>query len=209
MIYIYYNVLFFLYSIFYPLYLALLKFIIENYCISVYLNMFFIGVALIIISIILTTITSLINYSNFSDLINIFDFANNKLLFSFVIVSGAIIKFILSITIKNFSPNIFILTNVISSIMKWIYNVSFKREYDSKLNIICLSIGYFIFLISCLIYNEIIILNFCNLSRNTNKNIKERLIIDEKLSQFDSEERTYEDIGDYLMPLRPPSGIVN
>ena len=206
---IYYNVLFFLYSIFYPLYLALLKFIIENYCISVYLNMFFIGVALIIISIILTTITSLINYSNFSDLINIFDFANNKLLFSFAIVSGAIVKFILCITIKNFSPNIFILTNVISSIMKWIYNVSYKREYDSKLNIICLSIGYFIFLISCLIYNEIIILNFCNLSRNTNKNIKERLIIDEKLSQFDSEERTYEDIGDYLMPLRPPSGIVN
>ena len=93
--------------------------------------------------------------------------------------------------------------------MKWIYNVSYKREYDSKLDIICLSIGYFIFLISCLIYNEIIILNFCNLSRNTNKNIKERLIIDEKLSQFDSEERTYEDIGDYLMPLRPPSGIVN
>ena len=62
---IYYNVLFFLYSIFYPLYLALLKYIIENYCVSVYLNMSFIGVALIIISIILTTITSLINYYYF------------------------------------------------------------------------------------------------------------------------------------------------
>ena len=200
---IYYNVLFFFFAIFYPLYLALLKYISEKYFISIYLYMFFIGLALIIISIILTLITSFLNYSNFSDLINIFDFTNNKLLFSFAIVSGAIVKFILCITIQNFSPNIFILTNVISSIMKWIYNVSYKREYDSKLNIICLSIGYFIFLISCLIYNEIIILNFCNLNENTNYDINERLLIDNELSDFDKEEKEYVDIGDYLLPRQP------
>ena len=130
-----YNVLFFFFAIFYPLYLALLKYISEKYFISIYLYMFFIGVALIIISIILTLITSFLNYSNFSDLINIFDFTNNKLLFSFAIVSGAIVKFILCITIQNFSPNIFILTNVISSIMKWIYNVRLFYFFDFMFNI--------------------------------------------------------------------------
>ena len=200
---IFYNILFLFFAIFYPLYLALLKYISEKYFVSIYLYMFFIGVSLIIISIILTTVFSFLNYSNFYDLINIFDFTNNKLLFSFALISGAIVKFILCVTIQNFSPNIFISTNVISAIMKWIYNVSYKRKFYTTLDIVCLSIGYFIILISCLIYNEIIILNFCGLNENTNYNINERVLIDEKLSEFDTEDKEYDDIGDYLVPRQP------
>ena len=77
---IYYNVLFFFGAIFYPLYLVLLKYIIENYYISVYLDMFLIGIILLIISSFLTIGNSFMNYSNFSDLFNIFDFAKDKLL---------------------------------------------------------------------------------------------------------------------------------
>ena len=200
---LYYNFLFLLFTIFYPLYLALLKYLSEKYFVSIYLYMFFIGLALIIISIIFTIVTSFLNYSNFSNLINIFDFTYNKLLFSFAIVSGSIVKFILCKTIQNFSPNIFILTNVISSIMKWIYNISYKRESDTILNIVFLSIGYLIILISCLLYNEIIILNFCGLNENTNYNINERLVIDEHLTELDNEEDEYDDIGDYLVPRKP------
>ena len=195
---IYYNVLFFFGAIFYPLYLVLLKYIIENYYISVYLNMFFIGGILLIISTLLTLVNSIMIYSNLYDLINIFDFAYDKLLIFFAFASGTIVKFIFCVILENFSPNIFVLTNVISSIITWIYNVGFKKKPDSTSNIICLSIGYFIILISCLIYNEIIILNFFNLDKNTNYNINQRINFDRLLTEsFDEQE--LKDIGDYYI----------
>ena len=135
-------------------------------------------------------------YNNCFDLINVFDFASNKLLLFFAIISGTLVKFILCITLQNFSPNIFILTNIISTLISWIYKLAYKRIVDDKKNIIFLSIGYFIIFISCLIYNEIIILNFCGFGENTNTNIKRRLLIDKRLSQFDEVERIYEEIGD-------------
>ena len=195
---IYYNVLFFFGAIFYPLYLVLLKYIIENYYISIYLDMFFIGVILLILSTVLTIINSTFVYSDFSDLINIFDSAYNKILLFFAFFSGTIVKFIFCIIIENFSPNIFVLTNVISSIITWIYNVGFKKKHDTTSNIICLSIGYFIILISCFIYNEIIILNFFNLNENTNFNIKERNVNDRLLSE-NFAEIELNDIGDYYL----------
>ena len=112
--------------------------------------------------------------------------------------SGTIVKFIFCVIIDNFSPNIFVLTNVISSIITWIYNIGYKRKPEKTMNIIFLSIGYFIILISCLIYNEIIILNFCNLNEDTNFNINERLEIDKKLAN-DFNEKELEDIGDYYI----------
>ena len=195
---IYYNILFFFGAIFYPLYLVLLKYIIENYYVSVYLDMVFIGVTLLIISSLLTIGNSLMNYSNLSDLINIFDFAKDKLMIFLAFASGTIVKFIFCVIIDNFSPNIFVLTNVISSIITWIYNIGYKRKPEKTMNIIFLSIGYFIILISCLIYNEIIILNFCNLNEDTNFNINERLEIDKKLAN-DFNEKELEDIGDYYI----------
>ena len=195
---IYYNILFFFGAIFYPLYLVLLKYIIENYYISIYLDMFFIGVILLILSTVLTIINSTLVYSDFSDLINIFDSAYNKILLFFAFFSGTIVKFIFCIIIENFSPNIFVLTNVISSIITWIYNVGFKKKPDTTSNIICLSIGYFIILISCFIYNEIIILNFFNLNENTNFNIKERNVNDRLLSE-NFAEIELNDIGDYYL----------
>ena len=195
---IYYNVLFFFGAIFYPLYLVLLKYIIENYYISIYLDMFFIGIILLILSTVLTIINSTFVYSDFSDLINIFDSAYNKILLFFAFFSGTIVKFIFCIIIENFSPNIFVLTNVISSIITWIYNVGFKKKPDTTSNIICLSIGYFIILISCFIYNEIIILNFFNLNENTNFNIKERNVNDRLLSE-NFAEIELNDIGDYYL----------
>ena len=195
---IYYNVLFFFGAIFYPLYLVLLKYIIENYFISVYLDMFFIGVTLLIISTILTIINSAMVYSNMYDLINIFDFAYDKLLIFLAFASGTIVKYIFCVIIDKFSPNIFVLTNVISSIITWIYNVGYKKKPETTPNLVCLSIGYFIILISCLIYNEIIVLHFCKLNQNTNVFIEGRIESDNNLiEQFDKKELN--DIGDYYI----------
>ena len=195
---IYYNVLFFFGAVFYPLYLVLLKYIIEKYYISVYLNMFFIGIILLIISTLLTIINSNMIYSNFNDLINIFDYAHNELLLFLAFASGTIVKFIFCLIIENFSPNIFVLTNVISSIITWIYNIGIKKKSDTIINTICLSIGYFIILISCLIYNEIIILNFYKFNENTNYQINERnnseRLISENLEELSITE-SEDDIG--------------
>ena len=83
---IYYNILFFFGAIFYPLYLVLLKYIIENYYVSVYLDMVFIGVTLLIISSLLTIGNSLMNYSNLSDLIIYISTNKINIIFIFKII---------------------------------------------------------------------------------------------------------------------------
>ena len=49
-----------------------------------------------------------------------------------------------------------------------------KIEEPKKLFLIFNFLGFFIILICSLIYNEIIICNFCNLNKNTIKSINER-----------------------------------
>ena len=48
-------------------------------------------------------------------------------------------------------------------------------DFYSTINIIVFSISYFINFFCCLVFNEVIILNFCNLDYNTAKRIKERI----------------------------------
>ena len=158
--------------------------------------MFFIGIILIITSTFLTMINSTFVYSNLSDLINIFDYAYDELFLFFAFLSGTIVKFIFCVIIQHFSPNIFVLTNVISSIITWIYNLC--KKSDTTTNIVCLSIGYFIILLSCLIYNEIVILNFFKLNENTNFQIKERIEFDIKVSE-NINLLELNDIGDYYI----------
>ena len=173
------NIIFFFGAIFYPLYLVFFKFIIENYYLSVFLNMFFIGVFLLIISIIGLMSYSLINCSNLTYLKEIFDIAENNYLFLIAIFFGTIVKVIFCLIIYYFTPNIFVLTNVISSIINWIFNLVTKKKEETVINIVFQSIGYFIILISTLIYNEFIIFNFFGLNRNTTKDINERIALEE------------------------------
>lgn len=167
------NILFFFGAIFYPLYLVLFKYIISKYYISQFLNMLYIGIFLLIISVIGLLIYSLIDCNNLSYLINILDISKQKKYFVIAFFLGVIVKFIFCYIILNFSPNIFLLTNVISSIIGWISKLIMKRN-DSTLNIIFKAIGFFIIFFSTLIYNEIIIFNFLGLNKNTAYDIDER-----------------------------------
>ncbi len=53
-----------------------------------------------------------------------------------------------------------------------------NEKFYSTNNIVIYSIVYFINIFCCLVFNEVIILNFCNLDYNTKKRIKERMRID-------------------------------
>ena len=174
------NIIFFFGAIFYPLYLVLFKFIIQNYYLSVFLNMLFIGIFLLIISITGLFTYSLIDVKNLSYIKEIFDISENNVLFYISLIPGTIVKVIFCLIIYYFTPNIFVLTNVISSIINWISNYFItKNKKETTLNLIFQGIGYFIILFSTLIYNEFIIFNFCGLNKNTIKNISERSNLEE------------------------------
>ena len=56
-----------------------------------------------------------------------------------------------------------------------------NEDFYSNINIIIFSIAFFINLFWCLVFNEVIILNFWNLDYNTKKRIDERMKIDDAL----------------------------
>ena len=64
-----------------------------------------------------------------------------------------------------------IVTDIISPILLWILITI--EEGASMPQVILYPLGYIITLISSLIYNEIIILNFCGLNKNTKKFVEQ------------------------------------
>ena len=75
-------------------------------------------------------------------------------------------------TIYYFSPMIFLLTQIVFPLIIWIIDII--RDDYVLYEMIFTGIGYLILLFAVLIYHEIIILNFCGLSKNTRKFIEER-----------------------------------
>ena len=80
-----------------------------------------------------------------------------------------------------FSPIFLLISEVISPFLLWITSTienaikGENKESNTTLDLVINPIGYIIVLFSALIYNEIIILNFCGLSKNTKKFINERI----------------------------------
>ena len=63
-------------------------------------------------------------------------------------------------------------TDIISPMITWIIN-SIEESQDIS-TIVFKSLGYFVVLIGSLIYNEIIICNFCDFNKNTKKFFNKR-----------------------------------
>ena len=77
--------------------------------------------------------------------------------------------------IYYFSPILLTLTDSISPMLTWIINICQELPKENiYLTIIFNSCGYIIQLIAALIYNELIICNFCNLNEYTKKYLQER-----------------------------------
>ena len=123
-------------------------------------------------------IYSLIKYHDLSYFKDCFDFSeyDNKLIISIYFVVTFLIEtthqvFTL-LAIFYFSPTLIIVTDIISPMLLWI--VLSTQNIYSTLEIILNPIGYLIVIFSSLIYNELIILNFCGLSKNTKKFVENR-----------------------------------
>ena len=100
---------------------------------------------------------------------------DNKLKFytlfiiSFILFSTS--QIFVYLVIFYISPIIFIMTDIIRQIVFWIINLF--KEFDT-ISFIFNILGYLIYILACLIINEIIILNFCGLSENTKVFIEKR-----------------------------------
>ena len=122
---------------------------------------------------------SLFEFKNLSFFSLSFDFlyqnlgAKFYLLTSLNLVLHIINNLFSFLVIYYFSPNLYIISDIFRPLLFWIIKI-FVEENETKLGIIFKSIAYLIQLIAAIIYNEIIILNFCGLDKETNKCINER-----------------------------------
>ena len=77
------------------------------------------------------------------------------------------------LTIYYFTPCHYFISEYITEYIYYLLNIN-KSDFYSTFNIIIFSFSFFINLFFCLVFNEVIILNFCGLDYNTSKRIKER-----------------------------------
>ena len=131
-----------------------------------------IGITSIIINVIGYTIYSLIN-DDFSFFTDCFDFSKieNKIVictyFMVYSLSSTALILTLCLSMFYFSPNIIIITHILRPLFSFIAKAFMSKA--KLFDIIYGSIGYLIALFSALIFNELIIFNYCGLNKNTKK----------------------------------------
>ena len=171
------NIFTFISSTSFSLYLILMKYLMDYYYVSPFACLLYTGIGSFIFIIIFKMIYSFILYKDLSIIINVF-FLSDKIKYLWMLLKlivGAIYEVILIFIIYYFSPLLFMVTDIISPLLSFIiFDIIWNNNKLDIFEKIMTVIGYCIILICALIYNEIIILNFCNLSKNTYKFMKER-----------------------------------
>lgn len=157
--------------------LCINKFILEIYYISPFMILFIQGIFGIILDFliifILNKLDTLIisDFSFFLKNVNIL----NLLMYSFFY---SLTEIFILLTNFYFSPTMVLVSDYISAFALELYR-------DNKWYKI---IGYFILLVGCFVYNEIIIINFCNLNKFTKREISRRSIKESHIQPFTEEE---------------------
>ena len=133
---------------------------------------------MIIIIILGFFIFSLIEYhdlSYFKDSLDFSEEENITIIILYLIItfiSASALAIFTFLTIFYFSPILVMLTDIISPTLLWI---AMTIENGAIMpDAVIYPIGYIITLIACLIYNEIIILNFWGLNKNTKTFVETR-----------------------------------
>ena len=165
-------------SLFYSLFLVLIKYLTCIYYVSPYLCCLLTGFFSTIITIILLMIHSYSikgDLSNLDKSLNFLDVDNKFEFYFFLIISYIIFsltQFFTYLTVYYFSPLIFLMTQIVFALVFWIKD-AFEGKGEIN-DIIFNSIGYLLLLFAILINHEIIILNFWELNKYTKKYISER-----------------------------------
>lgn len=175
--YICINILFFISSIGFALSLVLIKYLTHIYFLSPYFCLLFIGTVSTLLTFFFFSICSLTTYKDLSFIKNTFDFSNldiGKWIYAYIVIifiSGAFLQTFSFLVIYYFSPTLFMVTDIMTPFLLWIIKINEEETLSNK---IFKGLGYFIVLIASLLYNEIIICNFCSLNKYTKKCLDKR-----------------------------------
>ena len=173
------NILNFIIGILYSLFTVIIKYIIEKYYISPLKIGLLLGAIKIFINFIFYIIYSLIVFKDLSFIKDCFDFfpIENKLKISVYIILYIIFYIALNLftllVLFYFSPTLIMITDIIGPFLLWIA-IAIKYG-EEKYEVIFNPLGYLIIIFCSVIYNEIIIFNFCGLNKNTKKFINQRI----------------------------------
>ena len=172
------NILVIIKSLSYSIFLVLVKYLTCRFFLSPYLCCLLIGnfsTILLFIFLMLHSYFTKNDLSNLSYSLN-FSGINNKSKFYILLISSFLVysltQFFTYMTVYYFSPMVFLMTQIVFPLIIWVINI--VQDSSKLFEMIFTGIGYLILLIAILIYHEIIILNFCDLNKNTRKFIEER-----------------------------------
>ena len=186
----------------YSLALVLTKYLSQIYYINPYKIYLYIGLFLLVATLLSSFIYYFISW-RLSDMFNAFVLKENiyYLYLVLYILLCSIYSIMYSYIIFYYSPTLSMITQAISCLLIWLINtlltvLSGQKELELD-NILFLSIGYFILLFACLLYNEVIICNFWGLNKYVRKSIDERgkqeYLTDNKSESGETEEANEEE----------------
>ena len=180
------NVLNFVGSVGYSLFLVIIKYLTHVYYMSPFKLSLIFGTIAFFFIFFGFLIYSLIKYHDltyFKESLD-FSYADNKFVLSLYFIAcfifAVLLHFCTLLVIFYFSPILLMVTDIISPFLLWIALTIENKSSTEILELILNPIGYVIVLFASLIYNEIIIFNFCGLNKNTKKFIEERLYKESK-----------------------------
>ena len=173
----YFHLIFhFCFEFLYALYDVLIKRYMNKYFKNPFFIMFFIG----IFNSVLSLLYELISYNINPELSGIkigFEENINDLKDFFLFLLDLICEYFWNLgiwlLIFYFSPCHFFISEYVSELIFFIDRAINEEEFYSD-NLIVISVCYIIIFFFCLVFNEVIILNFCGLDFNTRKKISER-----------------------------------
>ena len=180
-----YDIILFVVSFLFSLYLVAFKYLTHNKGISVFLLLLYQGTLSFIYTLIIYIIISLSRKGDLTYITNIFHCDENN----FVCISHFYFNIIMFLLLNSFtytlvylvvyifSPEFFAISDIFSPLFSFIYKKIINKE-TNPIEIFLSVLGYLIIAFGAFIYTEIIICNFCRLNENTWKSIDKKACFD-------------------------------
>ena len=169
----------------YSLFIVIIKYIIEKYYISPLKISLLFGIIALFINCIGYIVYSLIKFQDLSYFKDLFDFSKGENIIEIIIyiillfIFGTALQLFTLLALFYFSPTLIMITDIISPLLLWTITTIINGKSVMP-EVVLNPIGYIIVLFSALIYNEIIIFNFCGFNKDTKKFINQRLDVELK-----------------------------
>jgi drug/metabolite transporter (DMT)-like permease len=176
-----YDVLLFIGSFCYSVYLVFIKYITLNKQMPVFLLLFYQGILCTVYTLLIFIIISLIAKGDFTYIANIFNCNETnyicvahyyvKIIFYFLL--NIVLQALIFLVVYMFSPELFAISDIFSPLFSFIAQWIRVKEKNG-LKIFLYVLGYLIIALGAFIYNELIVCNFFGFNKNTWKAIDQK-----------------------------------